>query len=75
MKEVYYTYNDWTKWGIAFNLRTVTVIHTGIAFLILSFLVVHVYMTTTGYTLFSHIAAMISGWEEVEKDDQEKKTA
>jgi thiosulfate reductase cytochrome b subunit len=76
---LYYTYNDWTKWGIAFNLKTMAVVHTGIAFLILSFLVVHVYMTTTGHTLFSHIAAMISGWEEVEKDDQiedwEKKIA
>lgn len=78
---LYYTYNDWTTWKIVsfLNLGTMAVVHTGIAFLILSFLIVHVYMTTTGHTLTSHIAAMISGWEEVEKDDQiedwEKKTA
>jgi len=28
----------------------------------------HIYMTTTGHTLFAHIKAMITGWEEVEED-------
>lgn len=76
---LYYTYNDWQEWGIAMflNLGTIAVIHTIITFLILSFLIVHVYMTTTGHSVFSHIAAMISGWEEVEEgvqvEDWEKK--
>ncbi len=30
------------------------------------FLIVHVYMTTTDHTISEHIAAMWSGWEEVE---------
>ncbi len=64
---LYYTYNSWAAWGVAgwVSLETVAFIHTAIAFLLLSFLIVHVYMTTTGHTLSSHIAAMISGWEEV----------
>jgi hypothetical protein len=44
---------------------------------VLSFLVGHVYMTTTGHTLFAHIRAMITGWEEiqegVELEDWEKR--
>lgn len=27
----------------------------------------HVYLTATGHTLFTHIKAMVTGWEEVEK--------
>jgi thiosulfate reductase cytochrome b subunit len=30
----------------------------------LIFLIVHVYLTTTGHTPLAHIRAMISGWEE-----------
>ena len=41
-----------------------------IAFLILNFLVVHIYMTTTGHSLFSHIWAMITGWEEIYETTQ-----
>jgi thiosulfate reductase cytochrome b subunit len=34
-------------------------------FALLVFLVVHVYMTTTGHSLTAHFRAMCSGWEEV----------
>jgi len=37
------------------------------AFAILSFVVVHVYMTTTGHSIFAHIKAMITGWEDIEE--------
>jgi thiosulfate reductase cytochrome b subunit len=37
------------------------------AFNILTFIVVHVYMTTTGHSLSAHIKAMITGWEGVEE--------
>ncbi len=59
---LYYLYNDLT--GL-FSLSVVAVIHTLIAFLLLNFLIVHLYMTTTGHSLFSHVAGMITGWEEV----------
>ncbi len=32
----------------------------------ISFLVAHVYLTTTGHTVFSHVRGMIEGYEEVE---------
>lgn len=74
---MYYTYNQWSMFGIVSSLLNgVAFIHQALAFLILSFLVVHIYMTTTGHTVFSHIAAMISGWEQVESAEiQEWETA
>lgn len=46
-------------------LAPLAVIHTLVAFLLVNFLVIHLYMTTTGHSLFSHIAGMITGWEEI----------
>ncbi|MGB2965603.1 MAG: cytochrome b/b6 domain-containing protein [Anaerolineales bacterium] len=40
--------------------------HTMIAWLFSAFLVLHVYLTTTGHTPVSSIEAMITGWEDVE---------
>ncbi|MFZ1983609.1 MAG: cytochrome b/b6 domain-containing protein [Desulfatitalea sp.] len=59
-------YNSWPAWGLGdLSLRVLAVLHTVGAFSILTFLVIHVYMTTTGHSLFAHIKAMITGWEEV----------
>ncbi|BDV00396.1 MAG: cytochrome [Desulfomicrobiaceae bacterium] len=67
---LYYLYNDWAVWGLTFlGLRTIALIHLACAFGILSFVIIHIYMTTTGHTLTSHIAAMISGWEEVDEHE------
>lgn len=65
---LYWGYNSWEAWGLGFlSLKVVAVIHMAGAFAILSFLIGHVYMTTTGHSLGAHIKAMISGWEEVEE--------
>jgi thiosulfate reductase cytochrome b subunit len=40
--------------------------HTLIAWLFASFIVLHVYLTTTGATPLANIRAMIMGWDEVE---------
>lgn len=45
-------------------LEQVALAHTFAAFLMLLFLIVHVYLTTTGHTPLAHIHAMISGWAE-----------
>ena len=66
---LYRGYNSWEAWGLGFfSLKLVAVIHIAGAFAILNFLIVHVYMTTTGHSLFAHIKAMITGWEEVAED-------
>ncbi len=66
---LYYTYNSWGRWGLEgiFSLSAIALIHFALAFLILSFLIVHIYMTTTGHSLSAHVKAMWSGWEEVEE--------
>jgi Ni/Fe-hydrogenase b-type cytochrome subunit len=40
--------------------------HSLIAWLFATFIVAHVYLTTTGATVFEDIKAMITGWENVE---------
>lgn len=62
---LYYTYNSWKAWGWTLSLGTLSFLHTAGAFALLTFLVVHVYMTTTGHTLTCHLSAMCTGWEEV----------
>jgi thiosulfate reductase cytochrome b subunit len=48
------------------GLATIAVVHTAGAFLLLAFLVGHLYLITTGHTLSSNLKAMITGWEELE---------
>ncbi len=48
------------------SLTTIAVIHTGGAFLLLAFLIGHLYLITTGRTLWSNLKAMLTGWEEIE---------
>ena len=51
------------------GLRTVALIHTAGAFLVLAFLIAHLYLITTGTTLTSNLKAMITGYEEIEDAD------
>lgn len=50
-------------------LEWIAIIHTLGAFLLMSFVVVHVYMTTTGHTLTTNIKAMVTGWENLEEEE------
>nr|WP_321259824.1 cytochrome b/b6 domain-containing protein [uncultured Pseudodesulfovibrio sp.] len=75
---LYWGYNDWANWGLSFlSLEVIGLLHLIGGFSILIFLIVHVYMTTTGHSVTAHIAAMFSGWEEVpegfEVEEWEKK--
>ena len=66
---LYWGYNSWQAWGLTFlSLKVVALIHMAGAFAILSFIIVHVYMTTTGHSVLAHTKAMITGWEDVEED-------
>jgi thiosulfate reductase cytochrome b subunit len=55
------------------SLESIALWHTIGAYLILSFLIAHVYMTTTGHTPLSNMRAMITGYEQTEEDDQRRK--
>jgi len=54
-----------------YPLETIAFWHTLGAILLMIFLVVHVYMTTTGKTPTSNIHAMITGYEELEDDEND----
>ena len=67
---LYWGYNSWGDWGLSWlSLQVVALVHVAGAFSILSFIVVHVYMITTGRTVFAHTRAMITGWEEVADEE------
>ncbi len=57
------------------DLTLVAYVHTIGAYILLAFVVVHIYLITTGHTLSSNLRAMITGWEEleVEEKDSEQK--
>ena len=40
-------------------------LHTLVAWLFAAFLLMHLYLTTTGHTPTAHLKAMIDGWDEV----------
>jgi thiosulfate reductase cytochrome b subunit len=48
------------------GLQTIAVVHTAGAFFLVAFIVVHVYLITTGRTLTSNLKAMITGYEELD---------
>jgi thiosulfate reductase cytochrome b subunit len=54
-------------------LGTIAFWHTLGAFLLMIFLVIHVYMTTTGSTPTSNIKAMLTGYEELEENPNHSK--
>jgi thiosulfate reductase cytochrome b subunit len=80
---LYWGYNSWQAWGLEWlSLPVIAFIHMAGAFAILSFLIVHIYMITTGHTVFAHTRAMITGWEEVQEgteiedwEQKERKTS
>lgn len=63
----YLFYDKWPALGIDkwLTLGTVATVHVIGAFMISAFFFIHVYLTTTGHTVFAHIKAMITGWDEV----------
>ena len=67
---LYLFYADWARLGLDqyLSLEVVALVHTLGAFMITAFFFIHVYLTTTGHTVFAHIKAMITGWEDVDED-------
>ena len=66
---LYLYYNDWAALGFnQLQLGWVATGHTIGAFLMLAFLLSHLYLATTGHTPTAHIKAMITGWEDVEHE-------
>ena len=54
------------------GLGGIASIHTLAALLMIAFVIVHLYLITTGTSVFSNLKAMLTGYEELE-DDEDKK--
>ena len=64
---LYMYFNSWPDW-MPFSLGFVATVHAIGAFLLVIFLIVHVYMTTTGSSPTANIEAMITGYEDIEDE-------
>jgi PAS domain S-box-containing protein len=51
------------------SLDWIAYAHTLGAFILIGFVIIHVYLTTTGHTLTSSITAMVTGWECMSDED------
>lgn len=55
--------------GTNLDLTWIAHTHTFGAFILIGFVIIHVYLTTTGHTPTSSIKAMVTGWEEMSDED------
>ncbi len=56
------------------SIETIALFHTAGAFLLMAFVIVHLYLITTGHTVLSNLKAMITGYEDVEDDGHDHTT-
>ncbi len=67
---VYFYYDDLAARGfLPDGVGTIALIHLAGAFALLTFLVAHMYLTTTGETPTTHLKAMVTGWEEFREEE------
>lgn len=57
------------------SVQAVAIIHTLGAFILVAFIIVHLYLITTGQTITSNLKAMLTGWEELEEENENDKTS
>lgn len=55
------------------SLEIVAIFHTIAAIVLVLFIIIHLYLITTGETLTSNLKAMLTGYEEIEEDNNEIK--
>lgn len=68
---LYLFYNQLATAGLAgVPLAAIALAHTAGAFLMLVFLIAHVYLGTAGHTPTAHFKAMITGWDDDVYDGQ-----
>lgn len=52
------------------GLPMVARVHVLCAWIFAAFVIMHVYLTTTGHTVFSHLRGMVLGWEEIPEQQE-----
>lgn len=68
----YLSYGMWAAWaGDVAWLQWVAGLHVVAAYLILAFVIVHLYLLTTGHSFVAHVKPMITGFDEVDLSAEE----
>lgn len=63
-----YPQKETVEWINIGSIEVIALFHTAGAFLLMAFVIVHLYLITTGETITSNLKAMITGYEELEED-------
>lgn len=51
------------------SIEAIALFHTAGAYILIAFIIAHLYLITTGETLTSNMKAMVTGYEELEKNE------
>lgn len=69
----YLGYHFWYHGTVAFSpIGWISNIHVAAAYAILAFVMIHVYLLTTGHSFAAHVRPMITGYDDVELTDAEE---
>lgn len=67
----YLSYNFW-QGGVSHDWLTwVAIVHVATAFAIMAFIIIHLYLLTTGGSFAHHVMPMINGYDEVDLSETE----
>jgi thiosulfate reductase cytochrome b subunit len=70
---VYLLYDLWSHYPWAgYALSITAFMHTAAAFIMAAFVIIHIYMTTTGKSTFHYVRTMITGYDEIELSEVEE---
>ena len=56
------------------GINVIAFVHTAGAFLLVAFIILHLYLITTGKTILTNLEAMITGYEEIDIQDENEST-
>ncbi len=69
----YLSYGFWSQGPLTSDaLYWVAVIHTAAAFAMAVFIVIHIYLLTTGHSFREHVRPMVTGYDEVDLSEAEE---
>ncbi|MCG8426540.1 MAG: cytochrome b/b6 domain-containing protein [Chromatiales bacterium] len=70
---IYLTYDLWSDYSWAGDgLVAIAFLHTAAAFVMGAFVIIHIYMTTTGKTPTHYIKTMVTGYDNIELTEAEE---
>lgn len=68
----YLLYGLWHETTGRVLLEPIVFIHVGAAYAILAFVIVHIYLLTTGHSFVAHVKPMVTGYDEVDLTEAEE---